>query len=72
MTSRHLSLPGTRTTLRALSAALAALLLATGCDDEAPGGIGASASLPSIMTNFGAGDVDIGVGNVQWVGNPRW
>lgn len=72
MTFRHATPLRARRSLRALSAALAALLLATGCDDEAPGGIGASASLPSIMTNFGASDVDIGVGNVQWVGNPRW
>lgn len=53
-------------------AALAALLLVGGCDEGAEGGVGASATLPSVFTNTGAAQVDIGAGNVQWVGNPRW
>jgi hypothetical protein len=48
------------------------LLVVAGCEDDAQGGIGASTTLPSIVTNFGAEQVDVGAGNVQWVGNPRW
>jgi hypothetical protein len=53
-------------------AATVALLGVAGCDEDAQGGIGASTELPSIVTNFGAEQVDIGVGNQKWVGNPRW
>lgn len=52
--------------------AIGVLMLGTGCDEDAPSGIGASTALPSIVTNFGAEPVSTGVGNVQWVGNPRW
>lgn len=48
------------------------LLLGTGCDEDGQGGVGATAALPSVVTNFGAENVNIGVGNVNWVGNPRW
>lgn len=61
-----------RRLLLALSA-VGVLLLGTGCDEDGQGGgIGASTSLPAVITNFGGENVDIGVGNVQWVGNPRW
>lgn len=63
--------PGLRHLLAALTASGALLGLA-GCEEDAQGGIGASTTLPSIVTNFGAEQVDVGVGNVQWVGNPRW
>lgn len=53
-------------------AAAACLLLVAGCDEGGDGGVGASTTLPSIFTNTGAESVDIGVGNVHWVGNPRW
>jgi hypothetical protein len=65
----------TSTRLRRVGAILAAagaLLVVAGCEDDAQGGIGASTTLPSIVTNFGAEQVDVGAGNVQWVGNPRW
>lgn len=63
-------------TLRRLLLALAAaagLLFVGGCDEDAEGnGVGASATLPSVFTNGRAEQVDIGVGSVHWVGNPRW
>ena len=43
----------------------------SGCDDDSVEvtGIGASVGLPG---NTMTGSDEIGVGNVQWVGNPRW
>lgn len=64
-----------RTKLLRLAAAAALAVLVggafTGCDDSNVEitGIGASVGLPgSTMTGSG----EIGVGNVHWVGNPRW
>ena len=52
----------------------AALLLAAsllgGCDDNVEiTGIGVSTGLPSA---YMSGSDEVGVGNVHWVGNPRW
>lgn len=63
--------PGLHRLVAALTAT-GALLIVAGCDEDAQGGIGAATTLPSVVTNFGAEQVDVGVGNVQWVGNPRW
>ena len=43
----------------------------SGCDADSVEvtGIGASVGLPG---NTMTGSDEIGVGNVQWVGNPRW
>jgi hypothetical protein len=56
--------------------ALAALAIfvgaaASGCDEDSVEvtGIGASVGLPG---NTMTGSDEIGVGNVEWVGNPRW
>ncbi len=44
-----------------------------GCDDNIEaGGVGASVGLPTAFTNSATDTADIGVGNVHWVGNPRW
>ena len=56
---------------------LTALVLSTGlslggCDDAEGGGVGASISLPAAFANGLNDPTDIGVGNVHWVGNPRW
>jgi len=57
----------------ALAAALLAALLAGGCDDSVQeGGVGASVGLPNAFTDGPTNTPDIGVGNVHWVGNPRW
>jgi hypothetical protein len=54
-------------------AAAAGLLLLGGCDEGVEvGGVGASMALPSAFTNGATDTADIGVGNVHWVGNPRW
>lgn len=48
-------------------------LLLGGCDDDVEaGGVGASVGLPGAFTNSATDTADIGVGNVHWVGNPRW
>ena len=52
-------------------AAVGSLLLG-GCDDVEVGGVGASVGLPSAFTSGMTDPTDIGVGNVHWVGNPRW
>lgn len=62
------------TLLRFLAAAAVAIVLAGtvgGCDGDnvEVTGIGASVGLPG---NTMTGSDEIGVGNVQWVGNPRW
>jgi len=50
-----------------------AALLLGGCDDSAEvGGVGASVGLPTAFTSGATDTADIGVGNVHWVGNPRW
>lgn len=54
-------------------AAAAGLLFLGGCDEGFEvGGVGASMALPSAFTNGATDTADIGVGNVHWVGNPRW
>lgn len=56
-----------------LAAALGASLLVSGCDDDVEvGGVGASVGLPSAFVSSATDPTDIGVGNVHWVGNPRW
>ena len=60
--------------LRFLAASGVAIVLAgtvAGCDGDnvEVTGIGASVGLPG---NTMTGSDEIGVGNVQWVGNPRW
>jgi len=57
--------------LVALALALASSLLLGGCDDS-EGGVGASISLPSAFSSGLNEPVDIGVGSVHMVGNPRW
>ena len=53
--------------------AAAGMLLLAGCDDNVQiGGVGASAALPTAFTSDATDTADIGVGNVHWVGNPRW
>jgi hypothetical protein len=48
-------------------------LLLTGCDDDVGvSGVGASVGLPSAFVDSATDPTDIGVGNVHWVGNPRW
>ncbi len=61
-------------TIRLLAASVLAIVVAGGiygCDDDSVDvtGIGASVGLPG---NTMTGSDEIGVGNVQWVGNPRW
>ncbi len=56
-----------------LALAVAASLLVGGCDEGVQvGGVGASVGLPSAFTSSAPDPTDIGVGNVHWVGNPRW
>jgi hypothetical protein len=53
--------------------AASTMLLLGGCDDDVQiGGVGASAALPATYTDSATSTADIGVGNVHWVGNPRW
>jgi len=52
--------------------ALASTLMLGGCDEVEAGGVGASVSLPTAFTSGPTDTADIGVGNVHWVGNPRW
>lgn len=59
--------------LAALMMACAGLALLTACDDDVQiGGVGASVGLPSAFVNGKTDPGDVGVGNVHWVGNPRW
>ena len=58
--------------LRVVGIALGASLLLGGCDDVEVGGVGASVGLPSAFVSSNAVPTDIRVGNVHWVGNPRW
>jgi hypothetical protein len=54
-------------------ATLSAAAFVTACDDSIEaGGVGASVGLPTAFTNSATDTADIGVGNVHWVGNPRW
>jgi hypothetical protein len=54
-------------------AAVSGVALIAGCDDSVEaGGVGASVGLPTAFTNGPTDTADIGVGNVHWVGNPRW
>jgi hypothetical protein len=55
----------------ALALALASSILLGGCDDS-EGGVGASVSLPAAFSSGLNEPVDIGVGSVHMVGNPRW
>ena len=56
--------------LKAGALALVLALAVGGCDDDVEvTGIGASVGLPG---NTMTGSNEIGVGNVHWVGNPRW
>jgi len=56
-----------------LGLAVACGLLLSGCDDDVQvGGVGASVGLPTAFTSGASDTADIGVGNVHWVGNPRW
>ena len=57
--------------LAAIAVAVTSCLLLGGCDDG-EGGVGASVSLPAAFSNGLNDPVDIGVGNVHMVGNPRW
>ena len=57
--------------MAALVVALAGGLLLAGCDD-AEGGVGASVALPAAFSSGLNEPVDIGVGSVHMVGNPRW
>lgn len=57
---------------RVVGFALAASLMLGGCDDVEVGGVGASVGLPSAFVSSSTDPTDIGVGNVHWVGNPRW
>lgn len=52
--------------------AVSSSVLLVGCDDVEVGGVGASVGLPSAFTSRMTDPTDIGVGNVHWVGNPRW
>ncbi|MEO8123270.1 MAG: hypothetical protein ABI633_04415 [Burkholderiales bacterium] len=57
--------------LAATALALGVTFAVSGCDGDniEVTGIGASVGLPG---NTMTGSNEIGVGNVQWVGNPRW
>lgn len=62
------------TLMRLLAAATLVIFVgfgASGCDGDSVEitGIGASVGLPG---NTMTGSDEIGVGNVEWVGNPRW
>ena len=59
--------------LAAFVAACTVLGLVTACDDDVQvGGVGASVGLPSAFVSGKTDPTDLGVGNVHWVGNPRW
>lgn len=58
--------------VRALGIAFGVSLMLAGCDDVEVGGVGASVGLPSAFVSSNTDPTDIGVGNVHWVGNPRW
>ena len=60
-----------RLRLAALALALSSAVLLGGCDDS-EGGVGASVGLPAAFSNGLNDPVDIGVGSVHMVGNPRW
>jgi hypothetical protein len=52
---------------------LAGTVLLGGCDEDiGVSGVGASVGLPSAFVSSATDPTDIGVGNVHWVGNPRW
>ena len=56
-----------------LALAIAGSGILAGCDDNIEvGGVGASAALPTAFTGDATDASNIGVGNVHWVGNPRW
>ena len=56
-----------------LGLAIAGGGILAGCDDDiGVGGVGASAALPTAFTSDATDTANIGVGNVHWVGNPRW
>jgi hypothetical protein len=52
--------------------ALFGTVLLGGCEEVEIGGVGASAGLPTAFTGGATDTADTGVGNVHWVGNPRW
>ena len=56
----------------AVAFAVASSLFLGGCDDTEGGGVGASISLPAAFSRGLNEPVDIGVGSVHMVGNPRW
>ncbi len=56
-------------TLIAAASFLGTTLVGCDSDNVEVVGIGASAGLPG---NTMTGSNEIGVGNVNWVGNPRW
>lgn len=60
-----------RVRVAVVALALASGLLLAGCDDS-EGGVGASISLPAAFSSGLNEPVDIGVGSVHMVGNPRW
>lgn len=57
--------------LATIAVAAFAAIVVGGCDGDSVEitGIGASVGLPG---NTMTGSDEIGVGNVEWVGNPRW
>lgn len=57
--------------LKAVACVFVLAFAVGGCDDDSVEvtGIGASVGLPG---NTMTGSNEIGVGNVHWVGNPRW
>ena len=56
-----------------LVATVSGMAVLAGCDDNIEaGGVGASVGLPTAFTSSATDTADIGVGNVHWVGNPRW
>lgn len=57
--------------LMLIAAACALGTALAGCDSDSVEviGIGASTGLPG---NTMTGSDEIGVGNVEWIGNPRW
>ena len=70
-TDREANMQNEPVRLAALVLAVAISLLLAGCDDSG-GGVGASISLPAAFSNGLNEPVDIGVGSVHMVGNPRW
>jgi hypothetical protein len=71
-------IPSLETHMRILRRCLCALAIGSGlllgaCDEGVEvGGVGASVGLPTAFTSDATDSADIGVGNVHWVGNPRW